>query len=404
MNDASTYIPFHNPSIGEEEIREVEATLRSGWLTTGPRTAQFEREFREYAEANHALALSSATAGLHLALAALDVGPGDEVITTPLTFCSTVQSILHVGAEPVLADVRPDGNIDPESIEERITAKTRAILPVHLGGLPCDMDAIWTLARQHGLFVIEDAAHAAGARYRSNPIGASTDPGSDAVVFSFYATKNLTTGEGGMVTTPHDGLAAVMRIMALHGMSKDAWGRYTKEGNWFYNVVSEGYKYNLSDIHSAVGIHQLRKLDGFIATRTALANIYNEAFGDLDQVEIPPDSPDGVHAWHLYILRLRLDQLNIDRAEFIERLRLKGIGCSVHFIPIPLHSYFAALPLASYPCPGAMELYDRIVSLPLYPGMTEEQVQYVARSVREILRGSAKCRARSPFVELPMAS
>ncbi|HXJ42348.1 MAG TPA: DegT/DnrJ/EryC1/StrS family aminotransferase, partial [Bryobacteraceae bacterium] len=363
--------------------------LNSGWLTTGPRAARFEREFKEYVRAPQALAVNSATAGLHLALAALKIGPGDEVITTPMTFCATVQTILHVGATPVLADIGPDGNIDPEEIERRITEKTKAIIPVHLAGLPCDMKAIWALAKQEGLSVIEDAAHAAGSHYMGRPIGGGPDPtdkdASDAVAFSFYATKNLTTGEGGMITTHRPGLAKAMRMLSLHGTSHDAWDRYTEHGKWYYEVVDHGFKYNLSDIHAALGIHQLRKLETFIEVRTRYAEMYNRAFADMDEVELPPDDAQSRHAWHLYILRLNLDSLRVDRKEFIEQLRKRQIGASVHFIPIPLHPYFARLPLARRPCPRALELYPRIVSLPLYPAMTEEQVDYVARMVREVL-------------------
>jgi len=385
----TTFIPFHVPSIGEEEIEEVEATLRSGWLTTGPRAAKFEREFGSYVWAPYAVAVNSATAGLHLALAGLGIGAGDEVITTPLTFCATVQAILHVGATPVLADVGPDGNIDPEEIEKRITNRTRAILPVHLAGLPCELKAIRALARQEGIYVIEDAAHAAGASYEGRPIGAGpTDryPASDAVVFSFYATKNLTTGEGGMITTYRPEVANTIRVLSLHGTSRDAWDRYTEHGNWYYEVIAHGFKYNLSDIHAALGIHQVRKLDRFIDIRTRYAEMYRHAFGGLEEVELPPNNPRCRHAWHLYILRLNLDRIRINRKEFIQHLRQKGIGTSVHFIPIPLHPFFARLPLARHSCPHALELYPRIVSLPLYPAMTEEQVDYVAQSVREVLQ------------------
>src|SRR5690242_1869256 len=290
----TSFIQFHVPSISEEEIQEVAETLRSGWLTTGPRAARFERDFGAYVGSPHALAVNSATAGLHLALAGLKIGPGDEVITTPLTFCATVQTILHVGATPVMADVGPDGNIDPEEIERRITDHTRAIIPVHLAGLPCEMNAIWALARQEGLFVIEDAAHAAGAYYDGRPVGAGpsgTADASDAVAFSFYATKNLTTGEGGMVTTHSLELAKIMRTLSLHGTSHDAWDRYTERGSWYYEVVGHGFKYNLSDIHAALGIHQLRKLDQFIETRARYAQMYNRAFAGLEEVELPPDNP-----------------------------------------------------------------------------------------------------------------
>jgi dTDP-4-amino-4,6-dideoxygalactose transaminase len=385
------YIPFHRPSIGEEEIREVVDTLRSGWLTTGPRVACFEREFTEYTGASYALAVNSATAGLHLALAALKIGPGDEVITSPMTFCATVQAILHVGATPVLADIGPDGNIDPEEIRRHLTGRTRAIIPVHLAGLPCDMKAIWSIAGEHGLAVIEDAAHAAGAWYDGRPIGAGPvgmGTASDAVAFSFYATKNLTTGEGGMITTSLPRLSASMRMLSLHGMSHDAWNRYGENGDWHYDVSAHGFKYNLSDLQAAIGIHQPRKLESFIERRTLLAGLYHRAFADLEEVETPPDSPRSRHAWHLYILRLRLQELTIDRAEFIRDLRQNGIGASVHFIPIPLHTYFARLLPARSSCSRAIELYPRIVSLPLYPGMTEEQVQYVARCVRDIVERS----------------
>ena len=393
MNDP--FIHFHRPSIDEEEINEVVETLRSGWLTTGPRAARFESDFREYTSAPHAVAVNSATAGLHLALAGLGIGPGDEVITTPMTFCATVQTILHVGATPVLADIGWDGNIDPEEIAKRITGRTRAIIAVHMAGLPCDMTSIWELARRRGIHVIEDAAHAAGARYLGRQIGAGpmgTADASDAVAFSFYATKNLTTGEGGMITTHRPALAQTMRMLALHGVSHEAWDRYSDKGNWHYDVLAHGFKYNLSDIQAALGIHQLRKLDQFIEQRARYAKMYHDAFGDLEEVEAPPDNPQCRHAWHLYILRLNLRRLKIDRGKIIRELQQRGIGTSVHFIPIPLLRYFSRLPLAQYACPRALELYPRIVSLPLYPGMTEDQVRYVARGVREVVESSRRAR------------
>lgn len=391
MNDS--LIPFHHPSIGEEEIAEVVNTLRSGWLTTGPRASQFERDFAAYARAGNAIAVNSASAGLHLALAALGIGPGDEVITTPITFCATVHAILHVGAAPVLADIAPDGNIDPEQIRRRLTPRTRAIIPVHLAGLPCDMTSIWTLASRRGIHVIEDAAHAAGASYQGLPVGARSDAGglaSDACVFSFYATKNLTTGEGGMVTTPHAEFAGTIRMLCLHGLSHDAWDRYAVKGNWRYDVLARGFKYNLSDIQAAIGIQQLRKLDGFIERRKRLASMYNAAFAEMDELELPPDDSRCRHAWHLYILRLNLNRLRISREEFVRDLREKGVSTSVHFVPIPLLRFFSRMPLSKYPCPRALELFPRIVSLPLYPAMTEEQVQRVAAAVREIVKRSAR--------------
>jgi dTDP-4-amino-4,6-dideoxygalactose transaminase len=364
-------------------------------LTTGPRAARFEREFSEHFGAPYSIALNSSSAALHLALAALEIGPGDEVITTPMTFCATVQAILHVGATPVLADIGSDGNIDPEDVQKCITNRTRAIIPVHLAGLPCEMKAIWDLARERGLHVIEDAAHAAGAYYEGRPIGSGPTEGaaaSDAVAFSFYATKNLTTGEGGMVTTHRAGLAETMRMLSLHGTSHHAWDRYSEHGDWHYDVLAHGFKYNLSDIQAAIGIHQLKKLEGFIERRALYAGMYNHAFAGIEEVALPPDSPRSRHAWHLYILRLNLQRLNIDRSEFIRELRRKGIGTSVHFIPIPLLHFFAQIPLAKAKCPRALELYPRIVSLPLYPAMTEEEVHYVAQCVREILQRARKVR------------
>jgi dTDP-4-amino-4,6-dideoxygalactose transaminase/nucleoside-diphosphate-sugar epimerase len=388
------FIPFQRPSIGEDEIEEVTAALRSGWLTTGPRTAQFEEEFRARVGAAHALAVSSGSAALHLALAALGIGPGDEVITTPLTFCATVLEILHAGATPVLADIGPDGNIAPDSAASRVTGRTRAIVPVHLGGLPCRMDALWELAREHRLHVIEDAAHAAGAQYHGWPIGCG-DPTagarSDAVAFSFYATKNLTTGEGGMVTTHDAALAERMRVLRTHGISKDAWTRGAGGDPWFYEVREPGFKYNLSDIQSAIGLHQLRKLEKFVAIRAEYAGIYDRAFADLPEIELPPRRDDCRHAWHLYVLRLNLGRLRCDRGEFIRMLHERGVGASVHFIPISVQPFFkehAELPRNH--CPRAMELYPRLVSLPLYPALTLEQVERVARAVREIVQSAAR--------------
>lgn len=394
-NKNNQFIPFHVPAIGEEEIAEVVATLRQGWLTTGPRTAQFEKEFAAYVRAPHALAVNSCTAGLHLALAALGLGPGDEVITTPLTFCATVNTILHVGATPVLADIGEDGNIDPESIRRSINENTRAIVPVHLAGLPCRMNEIWQIAREHHLYVVEDAAHAAGTEYEGLPVGAGNPRlgyYSDAVAYSFYATKNLTTGEGGMVTTHNPALYDRMKILCLHGISKDAWSRYSEKGKWFYEVTAGGFKYNLSDIQSAIGIHQLRKLDRFTEERERIAGAYRAALGEVAEIELPPAPPAGArHAWHLYMIRLRLEELEIDRARFMDELREAGVGASVHFIPIPLHPYYAKIEtLQAALCPAAMALYERIVSLPIFPGLTGEQIGRIAEAVKKIVERSRR--------------
>lgn len=387
------FIPFHRPSIGTEEIQEVVDTLRSGWLTTGPRVHRFEADFQSYTGARHALAVNSCTAALHVALAALGLGPGDEVITTPLTFCATVNTILHTGATAVLADIGPDGNIDPVSVCQRVTERTRAILPVHYAGQPCDLDALYAIADRHRLHVVEDAAHAAGTLHHAQHLGRDGVSRSAAVAFSFYATKNLTTAEGGMVTTNDPRLAETMRRLALHGITKDAWNRYAANGSWFYTVQEPGFKYNLTDVQAALGIHQLRRLEGFLAERTRLAALYTRLFEGLEEVEPPPEARHGRHAWHLYPIRLDLGRLDIDRAEFIEELRQQGVGASVHFIPIPLHPFFFPWAgLACNQCPNALALYPRLVSLPLFPGLTDHEVCRIAASVRSIVAAHRRAR------------
>jgi len=363
-------------------------------LTRGPRVAQFEQEFRDYVGARYALAANSGTAALHLSLCALNIGPGDEVITTPLTFCATVNMIVRVGAIPVLADIGADGNIDPELVAARVTERTRAVMPVHMAGLPCEMNALWKLARTHGLRVIEDSAHAAGSKYRGRPIGAgdrSTGDCSDAVAFSFHPTKNLTTGEGGMVTAPDEEVADTMRLLCLHGISKDAWNRYADRGNWYYDVLMSGFKYNLTDIQASIGIHQLRKLEQFIERRAALAGRYRELLGDVEELELPPEKADCRHAWHLYILRLNLDKLEIDRGEMIRELKARGVGSSVHFIPITLHPFFARF-AAGNECPKAEALYQRIISMPLFPAMSDEQLTFAASAIKQVVRANRKGR------------
>lgn len=387
------FIPFSRPEVGEEEIEGVAETLRSGWVTTGPKTAEFEKEFRSYTGASCALAVNSCTAGLHLALAGLGLGPGDEVITTPLTFCSTVNTIVQVGAKPVLADIGPDLNISPEHIRTALTSKTKAIIPVHLGGLPCEMDQIWEIAREHQLKVVEDAAHASGSVYRGKAIGSGP---SDAVAFSFYATKNLCTGEGGMVTTPSEELFRRMKVLCLHGISRDAWNRYTEKGSWFYKVEECGFKDNMTDIAAAIGLVQLRKLDRMNARRAEIAGRYNHAFGAMEEVQLPPVREDSKHAWHLYALRLNLEMLAIDRAQFFEEMKALGIGCSVHFIPIPLHPYYKRTLEMRDPCTLALSEYPRLLSLPIYSKMSDGEVERVIDAVKEI---AAKNRVGSSFAE-----
>ena len=376
------FLPFSPPEIGEEEIAEVVDTLRSPWITTGPKTHRFEEEFAEYVGAPAALALNSCTAGLHTALATLGVGPGDEVITTPLTFTATANVIEHVGARPVLADVVPDTlNIDPERVAAALTPRTRAIIPVHYAGHPVDLDALYSLARQHDLLVVEDAAHALPTEYHGLRVGAGPHP----VAFSFYATKNLTTAEGGMLTGERDFIDRA-RVLSLHGMNRDAWRRYAKGGSWRYEVVAPGFKYNMTDIQASIGLWQLRKLESFHRRRAEVAERYNAAFGAEESLEIPAMAPDIRHAWHLYVLRLRPGMLRIDRDRLIDELTARNIGTSVHFIPLHLHPYYRnTYGFAPEDFPVAYENFQRMVSLPLHPGLTDQDVSDVIDAVLEVV-------------------
>lgn len=379
----SKFIPFSPPWIGEEEINEVIDTLRSDWITTGPKVKRFEEEFSKYFRTPSALALNSCTAALHTALVTLGIGKGDEVITTPMTFCASVNVIEHVGARPVLVDVEPDTlNIDPNKIEAAITKNTKAILPVHYSGHPVEIDTIYNIAEKYGLFVIEDAAHAIYAKYKGRFIGASNNP----VAFSFYATKNLTTAEGGMLTgTPE--FIEKARIISLHGMSRDAWKRYSKEGSWYYEVVFPGFKYNMTDIQASIGLWQLRKLEDFQKRRKEIVRKYNEAFSREEALEIPVERPEVEHAWHLYVLRLNLNMLKINRDQFIEELKIRNIGTSVHFIPIHLHPYYKnKYGYKPNDFPVAYNNYLRMISLPLYPKLTDQEVYYIIDSVLEIVK------------------
>lgn len=378
-------VPYHVPSIGKEEIDEVTDTLRSGWLTTGPKVRQFEEEFRTFVGAPNALALNSCTAALHLALVAMNLEPGDEVITTPLTFCATINAIVHAGGVPVLADVDADGNLDPAGVADALSPRTRVVLPVHFAGLPCDMQAIWAIARRHGLRVIEDAAHAMPASFRGVRIGGQSPWGeSDAVAFSFYATKCLTTGEGGMLTTPNASVHSRCKSLSLHGISADAWMRYADTRRWFYEVRECGFKCNMSDIQAAIGIHQLHRQIDFCEQRAAIAARYTDAFSRFDDVIVPRSPVDRSHAWHLYVLRLRRENLPEARDAFLNTLHREGVGASVHFIPIPLHPFYSGrFPLAAWPC--ARAFYESALSLPIYPGMTERQLDVVISTVERAI-------------------
>lgn len=381
------FVMFSPPAIGEDEIAEVVDSLRSGWITTGPKTRRFETAFAERVGAPAALGLSSCTAALHTALVALGVGPGDEVITTPLTFCASVNVIEHLGARPVLADVSPDTlNLAPEAIAAAVTPRTRAVLVVHYAGHPADLAAIHALAESHHLAVVEDAAHAFPASYRGTPIGAGPNP----VAFSFYATKNLTTGEGGMLTGD-PALIDRGRLISLHGMNRDAWKRYDVGGSWFYEVTEAGFKYNMTDIQAGLGLAQLRRIDALQRRRRRIVDAYSSAFGELDALELPVEHPDVEHAWHLYPLRLRLDALRIDRARFVAELTARNIGTSVHFIPIHLHPYYRdRYGFRPDDFPVTVANYRRLLSLPLNAVMTDDDASAVIEAVLDVVDAFAR--------------
>jgi dTDP-4-amino-4,6-dideoxygalactose transaminase len=378
------FLPFSMPDIGEAEIESVVDSLRSGWLTTGPKVRQFEEDFAKYVGCQHAVAVNSATAALHLALNAVGLAEGDEVLVPTMTFAATAEVVLYFKAKPVLVDCQQDTfNIDPGQIERAITSKTKAIIPVHIAGQACDMERILELARAHDLRVIEDAAHALPAHSHGKMIGTI----GDITCFSFYATKTITTGEGGMATTENPEWAEHMRIMALHGISKDAWKRYTAEGSWYYEILYPGYKYNLTDIAAAIGIEQLKRCTHFGELRQRYATLYNEGFRDIPAVITPYVAPDVRHAWHLYVIQLDLEQLKISRDEFISLLRQENIGTSVHFIPLHLHPYYRdAFGYRPEDFPTASSVFERIVSLPLYTKMTEADVQRVIETVRVLVK------------------
>ncbi len=379
-----SFLPFHVPDIGEEEIQSVVETLRSGWLTTGAKTRQFEAEFAQRIGARHAVALNSCTAALHLALEAVGVTEGDEVIVPTMTFAATAEVVHYFKARPVLVDCRKDTlNIDVDQIEQAISPRTKAIIPVHYAGQPCDMDPILEIARVHHLKVIEDAAHALPSRYRGKMVGTL----GDITCFSFYSTKTITTGEGGMATTENAEWAERMRILSLHGITRDAVNRYTPEGSWYYEICYPGYKYNLTDIAAALGIPQLHKCDRFGAVRQRYATLYHEGFKDIPEITVPSVAEDVEHAWHLYVIQLNLERLRIGRNEMIDLLKKEGIGTSVHFIPLHLHPYYrdnyGYLPKDF---PVASAVFERIISLPIYPKMTEADIRRIIEVVSTLIQ------------------
>jgi dTDP-4-amino-4,6-dideoxygalactose transaminase len=381
----NNFLPFALPEIDDDEINAVNECLRSGWITTGPKTEQFEKEFAQYLGGGvDAISVNSATAGMHLALEALGIGPGDEVIVPTLTFTATAEVVRYLGADPVLVDVDPVTlTISVDAIEAAMTPRTKAIMPVHYGGLACEMDQITEFARANDLYVVEDAAHAFPTRYRGRLVGTLA---SDAAVFSFYANKTMTTGEGGMIVTRNAAIAARVKTMRIHGINRDVFDRFvSKKPSWFYEVVAPGFKYNLTDIASALGIHQLRKIDRFLVRRQQLARRYFNELAELP-LTLPADATDGgVHAWHLYVVRLT-DAAQIGRDELIQKLSDHGIGTSVHYIPLHRHPYWSQrYQLRPEQFPEADAAYQCMVSLPLYTKMTDQDQARVIRVLRELL-------------------
>jgi len=383
---SSTFLPFARPSIGEDEIDAVVDALRSGWWTSGPRTQQFEQDFAQFVGSEHAVAVNSATAGLHLALEAIGIGESDKVLTTPYTFTATAEVIRYLGADPIFVDIEADGfNMDVTKITALLAQHPdiKAIMPVHFAGQPCEMDTILSLAEQHNLMVIEDAAHTLPARYKGKQVGTL----GDFTVFSFYVTKPIATGEGGMVTTRHAQYAQRIRTMRLHGINRDAYDRESdSKPSWYYEVIAPGYKYNMTDMAAALGIHQLKKADALCQRRTDIAAQYDQALQNLP-VTLPRLLDDqNQHSWHLYVLQLHLENLTINRDVFIEQLQAAGIGTSVHFIPLHIQPYWQQrYQFAPDDFPVALRVYQRAVSLPIYPSMSDTDVQRVCTAVRDIL-------------------
>ena len=376
------FLPFSPPFIGGEEKREVLDTLGSDWITTGPKTKAFEAKLLNYFGAPALVGLNSCTAGLHVGLLALGIGPGDEVIVPSMTFCATANVVEHVGATPILVDVTTDTlNLDPEAVARAITPRTRAIIPVHYAGHPVELDAIFSLAERHGLQVLEDAAHAISARYKGRLVGSRDN----LAAFSFYATKNITTIEGGCLTGDPD-LVERARIFGHHGMNRDAWKRFDRTGSWFYEVVVPGFKYNMTDVQAAIGLHQLDRLPSFQKRRREVVATYAARLGTLPGLQLPVERPEVESSWHLYVIRLLLDQVRVDRNLFIEELKARQIGASVHYLPVHMQPYYREkYGYRPESCPVAADAFSRMLSLPLHPGLTDEDVDRICEAVAEIV-------------------
>ncbi len=402
-------VPFLRPFIGEPEIDEMVAVLRSGWLTTGPRVTRFEREFATAVRGAHAIAVNSCTAALHLAVDALGLRAGDAVLVPTMTFAATAEVVRYQGAVPVLVDCDPTTtNMDLEDAARKLEAceaRPVGMIPVHVGGLMMDMSAVRRFADEHGLWVIEDAAHAFPAAWRpdaNSPWQFCGEDSSAVTCYSFYANKTITVGEGGMAVTGDAGLAERMRLMSLHGLSRDAWARYSGGNAWDYRIVAPGYKYNLTDIAAAIGIHQLAKAEWMRVERETIASRYRDALRDVEEIELPHDHADRIHAWHLFPIRLRLERLTVDRDEFLGTLKAEGVGCSVHWRPLHLHPYYEeTFGWAAHDFPVASAVWRTLISLPIFPGMRDEEFEHVVETVKAV----CACYAHAPTIARPaMAS
>lgn len=376
-----TLLPYGRQSVDEDDIRAVEEVLRSDWLTTGPKVGEFEESFAACVGARYAVAVSSGTAALHAAAFAAGLGPGDEAITTPLTFAASANCVLYQGATPVFADVQPDTlNISPAQIEAKITPRTRALIPVDYTGQPADLEEINEMAARRGLVVIEDAAHALGATYKGKRVGALFP----LTVFSTHPVKHITSGEGGLVTTDDPQLAGRLRIFRNHGITSEARERQEK-GGWFYEMVALGYNYRLTDVQCALGLSQLSRLDRWLERRRAIADRYRRVFGEIEEIEMPLVRPDRVPAWHLFVVLLRLDRLRVGRAEVFKALRAENIGVNVHYIPVPWHPYYQKIGYRRGEWPAAESAYERLLSLPMFAAMSDADVDDVIEAVNKVI-------------------
>ena len=388
MNIRNTFLPFHQPLIEDEEINAVIATLKSGWLSTGPKVHEFEKTMSEYLNVPHCIALNSGTAALHLALKAIGLQEHDEVIIPTNTFTATGEVITYFKAKPVLVDCKKsDFNIDENKIESEITDKTKAIMPVHFGGNPCEIKVIKAICAKYNLKLIEDAAHALTSKYQGNLIGAQ----GDITCFSFYATKNITTGEGGMAVTANPVYAEKIRKLSLHGINVDAWNRYGEKGSWFYEVIDAGFKYNMSDILASIGTIQMTKVESMLEKRTNIAKIYSDNLTNIPSITLPKSNKENRHSWHLYVIQIDTNYLNIGRDEFITKLKEYNIGTSVHFIPLHRHPYYKNnFGYSHKEFPNAETIYNSSISLPIYPKMTESDVDNVIQAVKHIAHANQK--------------